>query len=41
MKKYLLTIAAMLAIFAASAQNEKYVNMFLCGMLLQTPFSIK
>ena len=29
MKKYLLTIAAMLAIFAASAQNEKYVNMFL------------
>lgn len=29
MKKYLLTIAAILAIFAASAQNEKYVNLFL------------
>ena len=29
MKKYLLSIAAMLAIFAASAQNEKYVNLFL------------
>ena len=29
MKKYLISIAAMLAMLTASAQNEKYVNMFL------------
>ena len=29
MKKYLLSIAAMLTMLTASAQNEKYVNMFL------------